>query len=79
MMYVSAYEKPQSVKSEDPHDDEKNRKTQMKTNIARIDESQSNKRGMILPFEPHSIVFDDVIYSVDMPQVGHLHCKHRLN
>ncbi|CAN1807341.1 ABC transporter G family member 40 [Linum perenne] len=28
----------------------------------------SKKKGMVLPFEPHSITFDDVIYSVDMPQ-----------
>ncbi|GKD36231.1 pleiotropic drug resistance protein 1-like protein [Tanacetum coccineum] len=31
--------------------------------------SQNKKKGMILPFEPHSITFDDVKYSVDMPQV----------
>ncbi|KAI7757882.1 hypothetical protein M8C21_029195 [Ambrosia artemisiifolia] len=30
--------------------------------------NQSKKKGMILPFEPHSITFDDVKYSVDMPQ-----------
>ncbi|KAK9066079.1 hypothetical protein SSX86_015481 [Deinandra increscens subsp. villosa] len=30
--------------------------------------SQTNKKGMILPFEPHSITFNDVKYSVDMPQ-----------
>ncbi|CAN1280693.1 Pleiotropic drug resistance protein 1, partial [Linum perenne] len=30
--------------------------------------SRSKKKGMVLPFEPHSITFDDVIYSVDMPQ-----------
>ncbi|KAK2651448.1 hypothetical protein Ddye_011304 [Dipteronia dyeriana] len=29
---------------------------------------QRNKRGMVLPFEPYSITFDDVMYSVDMPQ-----------
>ena len=29
----------------------------------------NKKRGMVLPFEPHSITFDDIIYSVDMPQV----------
>jgi protoporphyrinogen oxidase len=23
----------------------------------------------VLPFEPHSITFDNVVYSVDMPQV----------
>ncbi|KAJ8755161.1 hypothetical protein K2173_018959 [Erythroxylum novogranatense] len=26
------------------------------------------KKGMILPFEPHSITFNDIKYSVDMPQ-----------
>ncbi|KAG4137150.1 hypothetical protein ERO13_D07G054200v2 [Gossypium hirsutum] len=26
------------------------------------------KRGMVLPFEPHSITFDNIVYSVDMPQ-----------
>ncbi|KAJ6346921.1 hypothetical protein OIU76_003582 [Salix suchowensis] len=30
--------------------------------------SDNRKKGMVLPFEPHSITFDDVIYSVDMPQ-----------
>ncbi|CAH1422570.1 unnamed protein product [Lactuca virosa] len=30
--------------------------------------TQIKKKGMILPFEPHSITFDDVKYSVDMPQ-----------
>nr|XP_043618369.1 pleiotropic drug resistance protein 1-like isoform X2 [Erigeron canadensis] len=30
--------------------------------------SQNKKKGMILPFEPHCITFDDVKYSVDMPQ-----------
>ncbi|KAI3775037.1 hypothetical protein L1987_49605 [Smallanthus sonchifolius] len=29
---------------------------------------QSKKKGMILPFEPLSITFNDVTYSVDMPQ-----------
>ncbi|KAJ0884371.1 putative monosaccharide-transporting ATPase [Helianthus annuus] len=31
-------------------------------------ENVNKKRGMILPFEPHSITFDDIKYSVDMPQ-----------
>ncbi|KAL5538741.1 hypothetical protein UlMin_046004 [Ulmus minor] len=29
--------------------------------------NQNTKRGMILPFEPHSIIFDNIFYSVDMP------------
>ncbi|KAE8696102.1 Pleiotropic drug resistance protein 1 [Hibiscus syriacus] len=28
----------------------------------------NKKKGMVLPFEPHSITFVDIIYSVDMPQ-----------
>ncbi|WJX79100.1 hypothetical protein P8452_62252 [Trifolium repens] len=30
--------------------------------------NHSRKRGMVLPFEPHSITFDEVTYSVVMPQ-----------
>ncbi|KAK1264631.1 Pleiotropic drug resistance protein TUR2 [Acorus gramineus] len=33
--------------------------------IRRINQSQ--KKGMVLPFEPLSIVFDEICYSVDMP------------
>ncbi|KAL8118558.1 hypothetical protein AgCh_016181 [Apium graveolens] len=29
--------------------------------------SENKKKGMILPFKPHSITFDDVKYSIDMP------------
>ncbi|KAF3673549.1 Pleiotropic drug resistance protein 3 [Capsicum annuum] len=29
---------------------------------------QNKKKGMVLPFEPHSITFDEVVCSVDMPQ-----------
>ncbi|PHT72495.1 hypothetical protein T459_23280, partial [Capsicum annuum] len=31
-------------------------------------EVQDKKRGMVLPFGPHSIIFDNIEYSVDMPQ-----------
>uniref|UniRef100_A0A2N9HR76 ABC transporter domain-containing protein n=1 Tax=Fagus sylvatica TaxID=28930 RepID=A0A2N9HR76_FAGSY len=30
--------------------------------------SHNGKRGMVLPFDQHSITFDDITYSVDMPQ-----------
>ncbi|XP_057438482.1 pleiotropic drug resistance protein 1-like [Lotus japonicus] len=30
--------------------------------------NHNRKRGMVLPFEPHSITFDEVTYAVDMPQ-----------
>lgn len=31
--------------------------------------NHNRKRGMVLHFEPYSITFDEVTYSVDMPQV----------
>ncbi|KAA8541855.1 hypothetical protein F0562_023007 [Nyssa sinensis] len=33
-----------------------------------VEANQNRKRGMILPFDQHSITFDDIKYSVDMPQ-----------
>ncbi|XP_042504440.1 pleiotropic drug resistance protein 1-like [Macadamia integrifolia] len=33
-----------------------------------VDANQNRKRGMILPFEPFSLTFDEVRYSVEMPQ-----------
>jgi len=37
--------------------------------IVAAETNHSRKKGMVLPFEPHSITFDEVTYSVDMPQV----------
>lgn len=34
-----------------------------------VETTNSKRRGMVLPFEPHSMTFDEVGYSVDMPQV----------
>lgn len=43
---------------------------------ARVDQMngayENRKRGMVLPFEPQSLTFDDIRYSVDMPQVPSL-------
>ncbi|KAK7349157.1 hypothetical protein VNO77_06301 [Canavalia gladiata] len=33
------------------------------------------KRGMVLPFEPYSITFDQIVYSVDMPR-NDIHSPH---
>ncbi|XP_075663586.1 pleiotropic drug resistance protein 1-like isoform X2 [Castanea sativa] len=35
---------------------------------SKIEASRNGKKGMVLPFDQHSITFDDIIYSVDMPQ-----------
>ncbi|PHT40513.1 Pleiotropic drug resistance protein 3 [Capsicum baccatum] len=41
----------------------------MSSRVGSITETDLNKRrGMILPFEPLSITFDDIRYAVDMPQ-----------
>ncbi|KAL6334325.1 hypothetical protein AAG906_014726 [Vitis piasezkii] len=37
--------------------------------VEAIAEAKHNKKkGMVLPFQPHSITFDDIRYSVDMPE-----------
>ncbi|XP_054803327.1 pleiotropic drug resistance protein 1-like [Prosopis cineraria] len=41
---------------------------QFTRNEASVETNHNRKRGMVLPFEPHSITFDEVTYSVDMPQ-----------
>ncbi|KAF8365228.1 hypothetical protein HHK36_032760 [Tetracentron sinense] len=52
--------------------DEIRRSISSKSSSVRIeaieDANQNRKRGMVLPFEQLSITFDDVRYSVDMPQ-----------
>ncbi|KAG5540559.1 hypothetical protein RHGRI_020691 [Rhododendron griersonianum] len=41
----------------------------MSSRVGRSSEvNQNRKRGMVLPFEPLSITFDDIKYAVDMPQ-----------
>ncbi|KAI8558579.1 hypothetical protein RHMOL_Rhmol04G0105600 [Rhododendron molle] len=43
--------------------------TSMATGVGSItDAGQNRKRGMVLPFQPLSIAFDEIRYSVDMPQ-----------
>lgn len=63
-MNVIAFGQSRSVSSDDNDD-----KSPVELANAGDGSNQSKKKGMILPFEPHSITFDDVKYSVDMPQV----------
>ncbi|RXH88534.1 hypothetical protein DVH24_000133 [Malus domestica] len=75
--------KPQAVKSEDSQSNENDGRTERTSQLPRSQNSSSqqtktesrnqeaicnNRRGMVLPFEPYSITFDEIIYSVDMPQ-----------
>ena len=82
-MIYAEFGKSQSVKSEDESNDQNGRaggaiqlshresssSHQTQTGERRSEETHNKKKGMILPFEPHSITFDDVEYAVDMPQV----------
>ncbi|KAK7325201.1 hypothetical protein VNO77_29359 [Canavalia gladiata] len=75
----AAFDKPQaSITEEEPEADTPNDRTVAEVELPRressdrsdaiAESSHGNKKGMVLPFEPHSITFDDIIYSVDMPQ-----------
>ncbi|KAL1829193.1 hypothetical protein ACET3Z_007605 [Daucus carota] len=60
LMFLNPLGKPQAIipESSDAAEGEE----------SNTENNQTKKKGMILPFEPHSITFDDIKYSVDMPQ-----------
>ncbi|KAB2636440.1 pleiotropic drug resistance protein 1-like [Pyrus ussuriensis x Pyrus communis] len=78
LTYLKPIGKPQAVKLEDPtstpqisrenRDGSNSSRSSSVTKEATNDTNGNKKRGMVLPFEPHSITFDDITYSVDMPQ-----------
>lgn len=63
----TALGKPQAVIAEEPASDETELQSARTEGV--VEAGANKKRGMVLPFEPHSITFDNVVYSVDMPQV----------
>ncbi|EEF35081.1 ATP-binding cassette transporter, putative [Ricinus communis] len=78
---LGSFEKPTAVIADDHESSdvtggaiqlsqvESSRRSNTESGTSRHDEAnQSKKKGMVLPFEPHSLTFDNVIYSVDMPQ-----------
>ncbi|KAG8643737.1 hypothetical protein MANES_11G063300v8 [Manihot esculenta] len=65
LTYLNPFDKPQAVISDEPEHSER---TNTEDGTSGINEAKHKKKGMVLPFEPHSITFDNVIYSVDMPQ-----------
>ncbi|XP_019166107.1 PREDICTED: pleiotropic drug resistance protein 1-like [Ipomoea nil] len=71
LQYLNPFGKPQALISDDDDDKETASVQTVGTNGGNgISEAppETQKRGMVLPFEPHSLTFDDVVYSVDMPQ-----------
>ncbi|GER45131.1 pleiotropic drug resistance protein [Striga asiatica] len=78
LMYLDPFEKPQAVLPEEENEkDDAERNSYFGQVSARgsdssvrsdaIEAIENRKKGMILPFEPHSLTFDDIRYSVDMP------------
>ncbi|KAK8664212.1 hypothetical protein V6N13_084010 [Hibiscus sabdariffa] len=79
LAYLKPFEKNRAVISEKPEENKQaigvggtlqlSNKGRSSSNATRSEVTTVNKKkGMVLPFEPHSITFDDIIYSVDMPQ-----------
>ncbi|XP_058751871.1 pleiotropic drug resistance protein 1-like [Vicia villosa] len=75
---LGPFDKPQATVPDDSEEDESsNDRTVQEVELPRressrrgdsvTESSHGNKKGMVLPFEPHSITFDDIVYSVDMP------------
>ncbi|KAK6129762.1 hypothetical protein DH2020_036499 [Rehmannia glutinosa] len=69
------FEKPQAVLLEETENDPQRNRSITRVSAQGINEStrrsieanENRKRGMVLPFEPHFLTFDDIRYSVDMP------------
>ncbi|KAM3394201.1 pleiotropic drug resistance protein 1-like [Capsicum galapagoense] len=71
LAYLNPFGKPQAVTQEDGENAENSQAALQITSTEGgdiVSAVQNKKKGMVLPFEPHSITFDEVVYSVDMPQ-----------
>ncbi|KAK1273115.1 putative pleiotropic drug resistance protein 7 [Acorus gramineus] len=52
------------------HDESRGNTSSISAQAEDITNANQSRRGMVLPFTPYSITFDNIRYSVDMPQVG---------
>ncbi|KAG6389558.1 hypothetical protein SASPL_151029 [Salvia splendens] len=64
LTYLNAFDKPQAVL---PELEDEGVAVGSSSTGGDVVVTGNNNRGMVLPFEPHSITFDDIRYSVDMP------------
>ncbi|KAG4400326.1 hypothetical protein GLYMA_07G033500v4 [Glycine max] len=68
LTYLNPYDTPQTTITEESESGMTNGIAESAGRaIAVMSSSHKKKRGMILPFEPYSITFDQIVYSVDMP------------
>ncbi|KAL1818654.1 hypothetical protein ACET3Z_013523 [Daucus carota] len=66
LSFLNPLGKPQAVMPEESYEG-RNKGDQIRRN-SHGEANHNRRKGMVLPFEPHSITFDDITYSVDMPQ-----------
>ncbi|XP_024637157.1 pleiotropic drug resistance protein 1 isoform X2 [Medicago truncatula] len=70
LTYLDPLDKPQAtIKEESGGDNAPNDRNQ-EIELPQLGDNSSRgkERGMVLPFEPYSITFDEIVYSVDVPQ-----------
>ncbi|KAI3455373.1 hypothetical protein Pfo_012036 [Paulownia fortunei] len=69
LTYLNPFGKGQAVLPEESENNQNDDEIRVSSQVGATTEAdQKRKRGMVLPFEPHSITFDEIVYSVDMPQ-----------
>ncbi|XP_044481156.1 pleiotropic drug resistance protein 1-like isoform X2 [Mangifera indica] len=82
LTFLNPFGKPQAVlpveSESNEHDNRSGGAIQLTTNASSFSHSphsetteqsdHQKKKGMVLPFQPHSITFDEISYSVDMPK-----------
>ncbi|CAI0473877.1 unnamed protein product [Linum tenue] len=77
LMFLNPLDKPQAISpDEEIHIDKPCRTniimmTYAKDKVKKM--KRKSKKGMVLPFQPHFITFDDITYSVDMPKEMKVH------
>ncbi|KAG6389557.1 hypothetical protein SASPL_151028 [Salvia splendens] len=70
LTYLGAYDKKQAVLPEEQEEGVIRARAQAQvggTSSTAIEANVNQSRGMILPFEPHSLTFNNISYAVDMP------------
>ncbi|KAG8643746.1 pleiotropic drug resistance protein 1 [Manihot esculenta] len=68
LTFLDPFEKPQAVIVEDSQSNEPGDENGKGAGEEISEANHNKKKGMVLPFEPRSVAFDNVMYSVDMPQ-----------
>ncbi|KAK7349159.1 hypothetical protein VNO77_06304 [Canavalia gladiata] len=84
LTYLNSFEKPQATTTDQSEGSMLNTRTR-EEELTRLEtygkvivvvgSRHGKKRGMVLPFEPYSIIFDEIVYSVDMPK-NDIHSPH---